>query len=474
MIGGVARGHRRLPAGERRAAAVLPSAIWRARRCRRPTRRRGHARRPRRRRIITVLSIVSLPPMLNAIMMIGTRILFAMGRDGLLWRRAATVDRRRHAGRRDAGHDGGGGGRDRHAAPFSVWSRWSRSSSPPNYSVCCLALDRAAAARAGTRRGRSARGAIRGRRAWCWPAPSRLSPARWSATASTAPGRWRCSPRGLPAARSSNGKRRNPRTPRMSKPAGRLYNARPGEASDEATAARRSSGVSHRGRRSRSVVHSPRASCRGAGEGGRAGAAIRSRSAVAEAAARTSGFSARRSASRSTRRITSGSSIAPARSSRARCTPRRIRRRRSAARRRRRFSSSTPPATWSATGAVPGKATTGRTRITASPSTTRATSGSAATAAALRRLRAGARGRGQPAAGQNRQQDESQIGGVQSFNDNMVLKFTQRRQVPDADREAAARARAATTSPTSGCRRRPSSTRRPTSCTSPTATAITA
>ena len=35
-----------------------------------------------------------------------------------------------------------------------------------------------------------------------------------------------------------------------------------------------------------------------------------------------------------------------------------------------------------------------------------------------------AAGRGQPAAGQNRQQDESQVGGVQSFNDNMVLKFT--------------------------------------------------
>jgi basic amino acid/polyamine antiporter, APA family len=41
--------------------------------------------------VITVLSIVSLPPMLNAILMIGTRILFAMGRDGLLWRRAASV-----------------------------------------------------------------------------------------------------------------------------------------------------------------------------------------------------------------------------------------------------------------------------------------------------------------------------------------------------------------------------------------------
>jgi APA family basic amino acid/polyamine antiporter len=41
--------------------------------------------------VITILSIVSLPPMLNAILMIGTRILFAMGRNGLLWRRAASV-----------------------------------------------------------------------------------------------------------------------------------------------------------------------------------------------------------------------------------------------------------------------------------------------------------------------------------------------------------------------------------------------
>ena len=48
----------------------------------------------RGRQIITILSIVSLPPMLNAILMIGTRILFAMGRDGLLWRRAASVTAR--------------------------------------------------------------------------------------------------------------------------------------------------------------------------------------------------------------------------------------------------------------------------------------------------------------------------------------------------------------------------------------------
>ena len=48
----------------------------------------------RGREIITILSIVSLPPMLNAILMIGTRILFAMGRDRLLWRRAASVTAR--------------------------------------------------------------------------------------------------------------------------------------------------------------------------------------------------------------------------------------------------------------------------------------------------------------------------------------------------------------------------------------------
>src|SRR5262249_48328199 len=48
----------------------------------------------RGREIITILSIVSLPPMLNAILMIGTRILFAMARDGLVWRRAASVTAR--------------------------------------------------------------------------------------------------------------------------------------------------------------------------------------------------------------------------------------------------------------------------------------------------------------------------------------------------------------------------------------------
>ena len=43
---------------------------------------------------ITLLSLISLPPLLNAIMMIGTRILFAMGRDGLLWSRTATINAR--------------------------------------------------------------------------------------------------------------------------------------------------------------------------------------------------------------------------------------------------------------------------------------------------------------------------------------------------------------------------------------------
>jgi APA family basic amino acid/polyamine antiporter len=44
------------------------------------------------RQIITVLSLISLPPLLNAIMMIGTRILYAMARDGLLPAPAAVVN----------------------------------------------------------------------------------------------------------------------------------------------------------------------------------------------------------------------------------------------------------------------------------------------------------------------------------------------------------------------------------------------
>jgi APA family basic amino acid/polyamine antiporter len=44
--------------------------------------------------MITLLSLISLPPSLNAMMMIGTRILFAMGRDGLVWSRTASVNPR--------------------------------------------------------------------------------------------------------------------------------------------------------------------------------------------------------------------------------------------------------------------------------------------------------------------------------------------------------------------------------------------
>ena len=44
--------------------------------------------------LITVLSLVSLPPLLNVLMMIGTRILFALGRDGRLWAGVAVVNAR--------------------------------------------------------------------------------------------------------------------------------------------------------------------------------------------------------------------------------------------------------------------------------------------------------------------------------------------------------------------------------------------
>ena len=62
---------------------------------------------------ITVLSLISLPPLLNAIMMIGTRILFAMGRDGLLWSRTAAINAGGTPGHRDPRDDGGGDRLDR-------------------------------------------------------------------------------------------------------------------------------------------------------------------------------------------------------------------------------------------------------------------------------------------------------------------------------------------------------------------------
>jgi basic amino acid/polyamine antiporter, APA family len=44
--------------------------------------------------LITLLSLVSLLPLINAVLMIGTRILFAMSRDGLVWRGSASVNER--------------------------------------------------------------------------------------------------------------------------------------------------------------------------------------------------------------------------------------------------------------------------------------------------------------------------------------------------------------------------------------------
>jgi APA family basic amino acid/polyamine antiporter len=46
----------------------------------------------RGKQLITILSVISLLPLLNAILMIGTRILFAMGRDGLVSPRTASVN----------------------------------------------------------------------------------------------------------------------------------------------------------------------------------------------------------------------------------------------------------------------------------------------------------------------------------------------------------------------------------------------
>jgi len=44
------------------------------------------------RNLITVLSLVSLVPLLNAVTMMGTRVIFAMGRDKLFWSRTSTVN----------------------------------------------------------------------------------------------------------------------------------------------------------------------------------------------------------------------------------------------------------------------------------------------------------------------------------------------------------------------------------------------
>jgi len=42
--------------------------------------------------LITILSVISLVPVLNAVIMMGTRVVFAMGRDRLFWSRASAVN----------------------------------------------------------------------------------------------------------------------------------------------------------------------------------------------------------------------------------------------------------------------------------------------------------------------------------------------------------------------------------------------
>ena len=100
----------------------------------------------------------------------------------------------------------------------------------------------------------------------------------------------------------------------------------------------------------------------------------------------------------------------------------RIRPTRSAALPRRPFSNSTKQAISSATGAALARATIGPTPTMASPSITKATSGLAATAAALspRGPRPAA-----PASAADAQNSENVSSGTASYNDNMILKFTQ-------------------------------------------------
>ena len=168
MIGGVLAVAGRLPAGERRPAGRAAAApTSRARRCRRPTPRRSIFG-DRGGQIITLLSLVSLPPLLNAILMIGTRILFAMGRDGLALARRRRRQRRRHARRRDPRHDRGGrrAHRDGHLPAAGGDASFFLAA---NYCVCCLALF---VLRRGARPSAAlpAPGAIPGRRPSCWRA----------------------------------------------------------------------------------------------------------------------------------------------------------------------------------------------------------------------------------------------------------------------------------------------------------------
>jgi basic amino acid/polyamine antiporter, APA family len=45
------------------------------------------------RNLITLLSVISLVPLINAVMMMGARVIFALGRDQLFWSRTSTVNR---------------------------------------------------------------------------------------------------------------------------------------------------------------------------------------------------------------------------------------------------------------------------------------------------------------------------------------------------------------------------------------------
>ena len=166
----------------------------------------------RGREIITILSIVSLPPMLNAILMIGTRILFAMGRDGLLWRRAASVTARGTPAAAMLATTGRWRLRSSPPARFSGWWRLSRSSWLPTTSSaasrwsCCAGESR-------TARDRSARGATRGLPPSCLPAPPPSSSAPPQAIPSTRRVRWRFSRWGFWSApgRPRPGRRENTR-----------------------------------------------------------------------------------------------------------------------------------------------------------------------------------------------------------------------------------------------------------------------
>jgi APA family basic amino acid/polyamine antiporter len=110
-------------------------------------------------RAITIVSLVSLPPLLNAIMMIGTRIVFALGRDGLFWSATARVN--------DRGAIGVGTLVTTAVAVVLIatgtFSRLVAMASfflAANYCVCCAALMRLR---------RTEPGAPRPFRAWAYP-----------------------------------------------------------------------------------------------------------------------------------------------------------------------------------------------------------------------------------------------------------------------------------------------------------------